>query len=610
MAGHLAFCTAYMTMFVRSFGYAKFLIPLHLILIAFLATCTIFSLTAVFSVGRFRKRRYSKYVLSFILASLATLLLTVYLADFFSNKHWGSNISLRLLVTFPSQLESVAGALSFNVKWIYASLISLFAVMLAFYTSFSDLLIDSMDRLCVPGRRYGLYRNGRRKAKETAAAVVLVTAFVSFLFAVQHFQLWHGEPLITLFAQNDGSFPVTPRRVKSSEADRLARAHYPVGLSFRKMNVVLIIVDSLRADHMHLYGYTRPTTPFLEGLLKSGRLRKVRSAFSSCALTDCGVLSTMTSKEVSSISSHNFKVYDLLQDLGYKIYFILSGDHSSWYNLRTAYGKNIDYYIDGAAFPGRPLNDDMVLLEGLKKIPSYDGRPSFFFFHLMSTHYLGVKEKAYERYLPSTIALTYRQLLKTGGDRPSLVNRYDNGIIQADAYIERIFRGLDRKGYLDDTIVMILADHGESLGERGNFGHGSPLYQENIAIPLLIYDTSPLVYKNLTFATQTDVAPTIVDRLGLPVPSTWQGRSLLDANVKRYSYHQTMNNRPCYAVLHNNGTALYKYVRCLHSGSTTDSEELYELTDDPGESHNIVKSAEAGLIRDLREKMANAFDLH
>jgi glucan phosphoethanolaminetransferase (alkaline phosphatase superfamily) len=66
------------------------------------------------------------------------------------------------------------------------------------------------------------------------------------------------------------------------------------------------------------------------------------------------------------------------------------------------------------------------------------------------------------------------------------VNRYDNGILRADSFIRELFSSLDRKGYLQNSIVMILADHGEELGERGHYGHGSNLYQSQIRIPMLI----------------------------------------------------------------------------------------------------------------------------
>jgi arylsulfatase A-like enzyme len=187
-------------------------------------------------------------------------------------------------------------------------------------------------------------------------------------------------------------------------------------------------------------------------------------------------------------------------------------------------------------------------------------------------------------------------------DVTSLVNNYDNGVTQADATIRQIFDSLQKKGYLADSLVLILADHGEALGERGtkDFGHVNWLYQEFIRIPLLIYDDSQATYANLKYATQIDVAPTILARLGLPIPSSWEGQSLLDPDHKPYSFHQTRLVNPVYAILFRTGVAVYKYLY----RSRDQKEELYELNGDPGEKYNLLSSADPSLVEQLRAKLA------
>src|SRR5439155_8588061 len=224
--------------------------------------------------------------------------------------------------------------------------------------------------------------------------------------------------------------------------------------------------------------------------------------------------------------------------------------------------------------------DDRLILEGLERVPS-DQSPAFFYFHLMSVHLTGVKQERYRRYLPSVMKNDWEALFRGESDRETVTNNYDNGVVQADATIKDIFAALDQKGYLRNSLILILADHGEGLGERGKtaYGHVLSLYQEFIRIPLLIYDDPPFQYANLRFATQIDVAPTIVDRLGLKVPNSWEGTSLLDPNIKTLTAHQTTLRTPCYALVYRPDAKTYKYISCFLARR----EELYDLTVDPGE---------------------------
>ena len=324
----------------------------------------------------------------------------------------------------------------------------------------------------------------------------------------------------------------------------------------------------------------------------------------------CGVLSTLASKYYTDIADYNFKLHELLQDQGYKAYMLLSGDHTAFsHEYRALLGDSADLLYDGTVSRSYTINDDHLLLEGLDTIPSYSGSPVFFFFFLMSSHFVGVKEPEFEAFKPSRLdGLSMLTFWNGQYDRQTLVNRYDNGVLQADAYIERIFGQLDRKSYLSNALVVIMADHGEGLGEHGNYSHTCYVYQEDIGIPLLIYDAPEVRYSNLEFAEQQDVAPTVVDRLGLAVPSCWEGTSLLNGAPRPDSFHTTRRHDCWRAVIHKAGDKLYKYLR-LSNGDTVQKEELYELASDPLEKTNIMATAEPGLIQQLRDQMNQAFRL-
>lgn len=144
---------------------------------------------------------------------------------------------------------------------------------------------------------------------------------------------------------------------------------------------------------------------------------------------------------------------------------------------------------------------------------------------------------------------------------------------------------------------------GDGLGDRNEnaYGHGRSLYQEIIHIPLLIYDDPKTVYANLKFATQIDVAPTILARLGLSIPASWQGQSLLNPDGTQFEFHQTNLLDPNYAILFRTQGAVYKYLYRTWDGAGI--EELYELTGDPKETHNLFPAADPSLIKQMRAKL-------
>jgi arylsulfatase A-like enzyme len=239
------------------------------------------------------------------------------------------------------------------------------------------------------------------------------------------------------------------------------------------------------------------------------------------------------------------------------------------------------------------------VLEGLERVPpASPDQPAFFYFHLMSTHYLGVQ-------FPGSHVFTRPDDEVSPGLEPYKIleqlnkpDRYDDKVRQADGVIHELFDALHAKHYLDDAIVVVTGDHGEGLGER-HWAHGWDLYNEDIRIPMLLYDEPAATYPDLTFAAQVDIAPTILDRLGLPVPESWEGQSLLRPARERFTYHQTYFLPNRFGVLYRRGPELYKFIATPQYGN---KEELYDLRRDPGETDNLV-SDQPALAAVFREKV-------
>ena len=166
---------------------------------------------------------------------------------------------------------------------------------------------------------------------------------------------------------------------------------------------------------------------------------------------------------------------------------------------------------------------------------------------------------------------------------------------QADGIIRDVFAALRAKQYLDDAIVVVTGDHGEGLAS-GTGRTAGILCRRGHPHPDAVLRHAGALYPDLTFAAQVDIAPTILDRLGLPIPESWEGQSLLAPSPKRFTYHQTYFVPNRFGVLYRDHRALYKFIATPQYGT----EELYDLTTDHGEVRNLAhdQPAIAALLRE------------
>lgn len=611
VASQLALSFFYITLFSHYFHYSRRVIVLHMAIVLGLVGALLLPTFGALVASRIAKiglRKRLLFRLAAIIPALGLALLEcLYVADVIANLTWGNNITFRLAIDVfrrpNSYLQTLPQSLIGLLVLVILVIIALAIIRFRFFERLWRSLSETRERASI--RRLMPKRLTTVGSRATMAALVLIVLAGYPLCLVATFHLLGGkyvarfDPLYS-FVLPDELFPPDAHRMAVMREDARVRREYAAPRSFDRKNVIIIIVDCLRADHLRAYGYERDTTPFLTKLFDDGRLKRVRFAVSTCSETACGVLSTFASKNYSSLTPGNFKLYDLLFDQGYKVWFVLSGNHTAFYDLKRSFGESINLYFDGSRAQRYPPNDDRLIFEGLERVPDFAGAPSFFYFHLMSAHPLGVRREEYERYRPSAYK-AMGELLRNGQrDGVLMANGYDNGVLQADDTIRQIFDNLERKGYLENSVVVILGDHGQSFGSHNHYGHTQYLYQEDIAIPILIYDDSKVEYANLEFGGQIDVAPTILERLGIPVPATWDGQSLLKPDRKRYSYHQTSNTKWWRAVLFHTDKSIYKYLRHM----TENREELYELTSDPREIHNLITTADPSLVSHLKELLA------
>jgi glucan phosphoethanolaminetransferase (alkaline phosphatase superfamily) len=528
--------------------------------------------------------------------------------NYFSRGHWGDPMSLRTMLAMLHQdsVQQAAREMATGTGLLLlpATLLALWLGHLA-YRRLSRTPAGDLWRRHVASHPYW-----------PLAACAALAALIAF----RHPGIAKEEPLVA-FAGGGNDFSdyrgLEQRRAAARLADRRALLDYRVPGRKPTKNVVLILADSLRAESLSAYGYRRETTPFLSRLLADPRTQKAEWAFSTCSESFCGITSTLTGRPYQEVSHGSVKLYDYLAEAGYDTDLILAGDHSHLSDMGTFYGDaaRADHGPEASRY-GR-ASDDRGALAYLDRLEKAAGRPRFFFFFLMSSHAGGVRLPEFRRYLPDDANLARARwnnddaegMLRSISRPPSylerVVNNYDNGILQVDHFIEKIFRGLEERGYLEDALVIVSSDHGDSMGEHNHVGHTWRLYDVDIHIPLLIWDSDPSPRpKELPIAAHVSLAPTILDRLGLPIPETLVAPPLDRAPANFASVHLTRRpQQPCAAAIEGTREKLHKLIVCTAGGEP--QEELYELIGDPDERRDLLAAgaADPAVVAGLRARL-------
>ena len=270
-----------------------------------------------------------------------------------------------------------------------------------------------------------------------------------------------------------------------------------------------------------------------------------------------GISAALASR--AEVTSHNFPLHEVLAKRGYETEFVISGDFTNFYNLRDYLFRHHDRYQDGASYQEAPyagpssLNDDRILvLEKLRRLPARPTKPQFLYLHFMSTHQVGRVAETFKVYKDGDGDFSSRR-------RRVLTNAYDNGVTQLDAYVAEALQILEQKGYLDDALVVLTADHGQSLAEDGHVWHGNTTNVSETYIPFLLRrmgaEGLPAAPPPPTLHDQTAIAPTVIDLLDLPVPASWEGRSVYaDAGPKPVFQSEATD----YATIRAVGDSLYQ----------------------------------------------------
>lgn len=305
----------------------------------------------------------------------------------------------------------------------------------------------------------------------------------------------------------------------------------------RRPNIILVLVDALRADHVGAYGYERNTTPVLDRFARENVL--FTRTVSASNWTPVSIASMFTGLYATSHSmvpptrdadtAHLLSVrlnqkFDTLAEIlkrgGYKTAAVIT---NPWLKTEFGYAQGFELYtyINSGMAQGSANTVTESATRILAKLQKKK-TPFFLYLHYMDPH------SPYEP-LPRYNRL-FREPLRNGrysaGNEKEL-GLYDGEIRFADKKIGEFFEELRRRNLYKDAFIIVTADHGEQFRERGHQGHGDRLYAEETHIPLIMKSgESP--HKVRETVSNIDIYPTIIDAAHIAMPSDTLAVSLRD----------------------------------------------------------------------------------
>ena len=497
---------------------------------------------------------------------------------------WGHVVSWNLIRSYALQAPYLAEALGLS----FALVLSLIAIA---YASFLLLAWAAVKHSIWPAELVRLFKNSGRTRAIGMAAIGILLASSSSIWGAFSFPVREtGEPLINTFFPRDGVQGFSGFGVDTKASEKIdrendqARVNYQPNPNAERRNLILIVVDALRPDHMGVYGYARDTTPNLQRLIASNEVvvRVAPQMRASCSESACGLFSIASSRFFHEVSARPFTLQQVLKAHGYQVKMIMGGDHTNFYGLRDLYGE-VDFFIDGSSASVKYANADRWLVNETQKLPNSTGTPTMIQYHMMSTHPLGTREPAFAKFLPATnysLSIT-RPTLK----QQNAINYYDNGVSQTDDVIYQLLRILKQKKYLENALVIITADHGEALGEHGHFSHASGLREAVIRIPFvtLSYGHHPTQFSiSRTAFAQVDIAPTVLTDFQMPIPQGWKGNALHIDQRSDFTYLQQGDEIGLIDYRSENN--VWKYWFKISTGE----EYVFNLATDRTETKNLI----------------------
>lgn len=369
--------------------------------------------------------------------------------------------------------------------------------------------------------------------------------------------------------------------------------------------IVLVSIDTLRADHLPAYGYQKVETPRIDALAREGVVFDHAYAHSPQTLpSHACILSGRLPFETGVRDNVGFTVRPdttLLPQLLRQRGFATAGVVSAFVMRKeTGLDRGFDFYDSQMppAAPDRPMGqvqragiDSLAVAERWMENQS---SPRFFlFFHIYEPHKPYEPPARYARFAP-----------------------YDGEVAYSDEIVGKLFDHLKQRGWYDRATIIVLSDHGEGLGDHGEQEHGLLLYDETIRVPLVV----KLPFgahggrRVRTPVQHIDLVPTILDWLGAAGPSGLRGRSLRPLLDERRADipESELYGEALFGRYHFGWSELYALTDARYRFIRAPRPELYDLEQDPREEKNLAdeRRQTATAMRGVLDRLLSGVGIH
>jgi arylsulfatase A-like enzyme/Tfp pilus assembly protein PilF len=349
-----------------------------------------------------------------------------------------------------------------------------------------------------------------------------------------------------------------------------------------KPNVVLITLDSTRADRMGFLGSHGKLTPNLDALARESMV--FERAYSQAPLTVVSHATILSGTYPQTNKATEFAVPlvgslpylpDLLHGKGYHTAAFVGALALDPKNGGApGFDRGFDVYDAGFHLPRKGENryqsvarrGDQVVARAVAWMTANARGPFFLWIHINDAH-------------------------------APYGTSYDAGVRAGDAAVGKLVAALRAQKLYDDTVIAVAADHGESLGGHGEDTHGVFLYDETIHVPLVVkLPHQQLAGKRVPARVRlVDVAPTLLEAAEVPVPSQMQGQSLLRVAKSNPNVDQPVYARSDFPQRAFGWSGLQAWIAGKYLYVRAPQPELYDLTADPGATHNLAQASKATL---------------
>ena len=359
-------------------------------------------------------------------------------------------------------------------------------------------------------------------------------------------------------------------------------------------NVLLISLDTLRADRLGCYGYRYRNTPYIDLLAHQGVVFERAHANATYTLPSHATLFSSRLPWTHQVLNLTYSVplskfpltlAECYRKEGYSTAAFTDGNLVSG---RYGFSKGFDIYEDSDPYvKTRKWLEDNFAEGGAGR-----GKPFFLFFHTYAVSRMG------------SIKVHVRYDCRLDEKFLNIINElYDVPLPVADGTVNQLFRLLKNYGLYDSTLIVLTSDHGDSLceehddGKYMNYAHGLAPYHPQTHVPLIIkvpeklYPDSKFVDRVRDVVGLVDVAPTMLELSGIKTPSRFQGRSLV-AGMRG----KKMSEEPHFSIglvdekdwRHSAVSVFYKGKKYIHYVKAPEKDEFYDLDRDPMETINLV----------------------